>query len=143
MTYLKFLCADGTTPYAHYPWPDDAPALPGVVVQCEHGYHFCLPEQAGQWIRERVAEIAPSGGVVNFGDKCATTSTVHTIRQGTFDMVAFARWCAERANQHADAAAADAAAAYAAAAADADAAAERQAQGEWILTHIIWDETAS
>jgi len=94
--YYKLLCEGGVSPYAKAQWPlpsknEDGtwtpgewmPALPGEVVRCRNGYHFCTVDNLPAFLNAELYELEVDEGadVVTWDDKCATTACCRLVRR--------------------------------------------------------------
>ena len=94
MSYYKFLCEGGISPYASAQWSlptknDDGtwtpgdwmPALEGEPVECKHGYHLLRPHDLSEWLNAELYEVEADGPVTEYNTKCATTARCRLVRR--------------------------------------------------------------
>lgn len=79
------------------------PRIEGDLTMCERGYHVCTTDQVAQWCGTELWEVEPIEIVERGSDKtlCRSWRVVKQIAWTIKDAVAYARACADRAQEHA------------------------------------------
>jgi hypothetical protein len=144
MTNYKWLRGDFSGPYTGFDFRSylpvngqPGPFLPDVeeVMECETGWHYCLPDNVALWIEGCLVEWEPRGQCMNYKDKSVSRGgrIVRVITAWT--PVVMAEFAAECSARHPEAAEwAEAARSAAALAAWADAARAPTCAAEWVDT---------
>jgi hypothetical protein len=104
---IKFLRADGTSPFQDFAWalPTDEgpgawlPAITGELVACQNGYHATGAGNLLRWLHESAYEVESQSEWIDCGDKLVTAGPVRLTRKLAWDDRTarhFACDCAER-----------------------------------------------
>jgi hypothetical protein len=74
----------------------------GELVPCKTGYHVLTAEQVPSWCGTELIEVEIKGVVIVQDDKCVcrTWREVKRYQWTRDDMIAYAQWCASRAEEH-------------------------------------------